>query len=241
MPSRRWREPCDESPAVAPLGHGQRTVLTNVGTHLGKVQSRGAAADIWCAWVEEYTGAVPELSAAVLSAGERARTAQYRNMDAAARYVITRSLVRSVLAGRLNVAPTDVDVRVTDLGKPVLSEHLHFNVSHSGDLITLAVSEDRAVGIDIERRREVQRATALIARWLTDAEQREVGELHAGGASESDAFLRVWSAKEARLKALGVGISGANAADVSRVSAVALDDLFDRTGTRGYVGAVAFA
>ena len=101
----------------------------------------------------------------------------------------------------------------------------------------------RAVGIDIERRREVKRVAALIARWLSEAEQREVEALHAGGASESDAFLRVWSAKEARLKALGVGIAGSNVADVTRVAAVALDELLAKAGANasGYVGAVAFA
>ena len=47
---------------------------------------------------------------------------------------------------------------------------------------------------------------------LTETERAEVARLTAHGASASDAFLRVWSLKEARLKALGVGISGAGAA-----------------------------
>src|SRR6185436_10109787 len=137
---------------------------------------------------------------------------------------------------RLGLAPCEVPITVTESGKPVVSKDLHFNVSHSGDLIALAVCTERAVGIDVERRRHVARVDALIGRWLTASEQREVTRLLHGGASESDAFLRIWSAKEARLKALGVGISGANTADVRSVLAVQIDDLLLSSGkdTSGY-------
>ena len=131
------------------------------------------------------------------------------------------------------------------MGKPVVAEGIHFNVSHSGDLILLALSPERAVGVDVERRREVPRVQAMTERWLTAAERADVASLRARGASDSDAFLRVWSLKEARLKALGVGISGASRAPVDAVHALPLDHLLDPiAGDRygqGYVGAVAFA
>jgi len=218
-------------------------VASDVGSHLGAVRTRTAEADVWFAWVDEHAAAVDRLAMDVLSAAERERTAGYRNIEAAGRYVITRTLVRRVLGERLGVAPRDVRIRVTDMGKPVVSDDIHFNVSHSGDLIMMALSGDRAVGIDVERRREVGRAGALIARWLTLVEQREVAAWITAGLTESDAFLRVWSVKEARLKAVGVGISGANTADLTDVVAVGLDDLLS-AGPRdaaGYVGAVAFA
>lgn len=213
-----------------------------VGAHLGEMRTLAGNADVWCAWVGDHAHRVSSL-ATVLSDTERARLERYRNLDAAGRYVVTRALVRSVLGERLGVAPQNVEVRVTDFGKPVISEDLHFNVSHSGDLIMMAISADRAVGIDVERRREVHRAGALIARWLTPDEQHEVAALRAAGLGESDAFLRVWSAKEAKLKALGIGIAGAPNADFTNVVAVPLDDLLAKA-TRNperYVGAVAFA
>jgi 4'-phosphopantetheinyl transferase len=215
----------------------------DVGAHLGAVRARAWSADIWFAWVSEHAGAVARLSAAMLSETERERMGRYRSIDAAGRYVITRALVRRVLGERLGLNPREVDVRVTDLGKPVVSADMHFNVSHSGDLILMALSADRAVGIDVERRRHVERAGALIARWLTPAEQGSVRDLVTGGMSESDAFLRVWSGKEARLKAIGVGISGATSADLGDVVAVALDDMLPRSATvaEDYVGSVAFA
>lgn len=168
----------------------------------------------------------------------------YRSRDAAERYVVTRSLVRTVLSGRLGVAPRDVRVSRTDTGKPVVAEGIHFNVSHSGDLIVLALSEARPIGVDVERRRPVERVDALTLRWLSEGERADLGRLVQAGASPSDAFLRVWSLKEAKLKALGVGIVGAAGAPLETIDARPLDGLLAALANRGgdgYVGAVAFA
>ena len=179
-----------------------------------------------------------------LSNEECDRLRTYRSREAAERYVVTRSLVRSVLGARRGIDPREVPVRRTATGKPE-ADGVHFNVSHSGDLILIAVSADRAVGVDVERRRDIARVGALIDRWLTLDERAALARLRASGAEESDAFLRVWSLKEARLKALGVGISGATTAPLETVHAQPLDSLLDglahRPGERGYVGAVAFA
>lgn len=212
-----------------------------VGDRLGVAQVDAAAAEVWCAWVHAHAADIERLSAEVLSSAERARLQSYRSSAAAARFVVTRSLVRTVLGGRLGTAPKEISITLTDLGKPIVAGDLHFNVSHSGELVLLAVAEDRAVGIDVERQREVPRAQALIDRWLTEAERGDVARRIAGGSPESEAFLRVWSLKEARLKALGVGIAGAPGSNAERLPAVALDALLaDLNGDARYIGAVAF-
>ncbi|MGH7678157.1 MAG: 4'-phosphopantetheinyl transferase family protein, partial [Gemmatimonadaceae bacterium] len=133
----------------------------------------------------------------------------------------------------------------TDTGKPVITEGVHFNLTHSGDLILLALTSDRAIGVDVERRRPVTKVHALTDRWLSETERRHFDGLRALGESDSDAFLRVWSLKEAQLKALGVGISGASSANLAGVEVLPLDGLLDRLdgphAGQGYVGAVAFA
>jgi 4'-phosphopantetheinyl transferase len=219
--------------------------LTGFGSTLGRVSSGSDSAEVWYAWVGANERAIEQLTSTVLSVAERERLAKYRNASAASRYVVTRALVRSVLADKLALAPRDVPITQTDFGKPVVAGAVHFNVSHSGDLVLLAVSANRAVGIDVERRREVERVSALVTRWLTTAEQASVTERVAAGADESDAFLRVWSLKEARLKALGVGIGNAGDASVDGVEAVPLDGLLQQLhrddAPEGYIGAVAFA
>jgi 4'-phosphopantetheinyl transferase len=127
----------------------------------------------------------------------------------------------------------------------VLDDRLHFNITHSGDLVLMAVSDARPVGVDVERRRAVSRVSALEARWLTTAERSDYHRLRGLGLDESDAFLRIWSLKEARLKALGVGIAGAAEAAVESVEALPLDDMLASLAPNGedaqYVGAIAFA
>ena len=199
---------------------------------------------MWFAWVGAHAKDVDRFSRDCLSDEERSRLGGYRSRDAAERYVVTRSLVRVVLGDRLGVAAQEVRVSRTGTGKPIVAEGVHFNVSHSGDLILVALSAHRAIGVDVERRREVERVDAMTKRWLDDAERGDLDRLIAAGASRSDAFLRVWSLKEARLKALGVGISGAGGAELHIVRAEPLDALLttlEHERGESYVGAVAFA
>jgi 4'-phosphopantetheinyl transferase len=194
--------------------------------------------------VGDHAKDVDRFSRDCLSDDERGHLGRYRSRDAAERYVVTRSLVRGVLGERLGVPARDLRVSRTDTGKPIVAEGVHFNVSHSGDLILVALSSRRAIGVDIERRREVERVDAMTRRWLDVAERREMGRLETSGVSRSDAFLRVWSLKEARLKALGVGISGASGAQLHTVYAEPLDPLLatlEHKRGESYVGAVAFA
>jgi 4'-phosphopantetheinyl transferase len=218
---------------------------TDVGCHLGVASARQGSAEIWYAWVGDHAADIERFSRDLLSDVEQAHLTGYRVRDAAERYVVTRSLVRAVLGERLEIAPRSIQVSRTDTGKPVITQGVHFNVSHSGDLILMALSDARPVGVDIERKRDVQRVDALLRRWLSDEEQTEFMSLHHRGASASEAFLRLWSLKEARLKALGVGISGASGARLDLVEAFSLDDLLQRLADQrpdpGYVGAIAFA
>lgn len=219
--------------------------MTRVASRLGTVRApTTGVADVWFARVGDHSHDVDRYTRDLLSSDERERVREYRSRDTAERYVVTRSLVRCVLSQQLGVAPPAVPVGRTEAGKPIVTSGVHFNVSHSGNLVLLALSTDRDVGIDLERRREIPRVEALVERWLTPGEREDVGRRIANGAELSDAFLRVWSCKEARLKALGVGISGAAGTTFRAVDAVPLDDLLDqivRIGDAGYVGALAFA
>lgn len=101
-------------------------------------------------------------------------------------------------------------------GKPFFkSSDMEFGISHSGELAVCALSE-RPVGIDVEELREIRNVNGLAARFLSKAEQYYVTH----SANMSEAFLEVWTKKEAYLKFKGTGISGINLAeiDVNRLS-----------------------
>jgi phosphopantetheine--protein transferase-like protein len=79
-----------------------------------------------------------------------------------------------------------------------------FSFSSSQGHYCACASQTRDVGIDIEKRRHIENVEALAARFFT---RDEVQQLRASPQAERHGmFLHVWTAKEAGLKAAGLGI-----------------------------------
>lgn len=86
-------------------------------------------------------------------------------------------------------------------GKPQI-EGLHFNLSHSGDVVICAVS-DKEVGCDIEKISDVKEGIA--DRFFTE---KEVGYLNSFSIIEKQQeFFRLWTIKESYMKLTGEGMS----------------------------------
>ena len=77
--------------------------------------------------------------------------------------------------------------------------------SHSGEQLLLALGRDVVLGVDLERWRPRPRALELAARYFAPGETRRLRALPAD--AREAAFLRLWCAKEAVLKAHGQGLS----------------------------------
>ncbi|KRA17208.1 4'-phosphopantetheinyl transferase superfamily protein [Lysobacter sp. Root604] len=77
------------------------------------------------------------------------------------------------------------------------------NWSHSGDSLLIALTGQGRVGVDLERLRARPRALAVSERYFTAAETAWLD----AQAERDRAFLRLWCAKEAVLKAHGHGLS----------------------------------
>jgi 4'-phosphopantetheinyl transferase len=78
---------------------------------------------------------------------------------------------------------------------------LHFNMSHSHELALCAVSTRREVGIDLEYLRPMPDALQLAKRFFSRAEHALVPV-----EEQVPVFFRLWTAKEAYLKATGKGL-----------------------------------
>ena len=81
-------------------------------------------------------------------------------------------------------------------GKPI-SDKTYFNVSHSHGLVLLAVSEQYPIGIDVELARIAD--PRLVDFALNDEEKKWI--------EDDKDFYKIWTSKEALLKAVGIGIS----------------------------------
>jgi 4'-phosphopantetheinyl transferase len=89
------------------------------------------------------------------------------------------------------------------------SPGLNLSFSSSAAVFLAAASDTCLVGIDLEKMRPIENVDALARRFFTRREAKIIESLP---ASDRDlAFLRIWTAKEAGLKAIGKGIvSGLN-------------------------------
>jgi len=93
-------------------------------------------------------------------------------------------------------------------GRPTLAaEHgLDLSISHAGNCWILAVSGGgRRIGVDIEAPRELPRVLALAERYFPASELALLDRLAPNARPR--AFLRLWCAREAILKAHGRGIA----------------------------------
>lgn len=93
-------------------------------------------------------------------------------------------------------------------GRPQLhGEFARFDVnwSHSGELLLLALGESVEVGVDVEFLRPRPRAMELAQRFFHPDETARL--LALPEEAQAPAFVRLWCAKEAILKAHGHGIS----------------------------------
>ena len=103
-----------------------------------------------------------------------------------------RSLTSSYLMNRLSKEP----LLFNDMGKPFYENGPHFNVSHSGQYIVMAVS-NKDIGVDIEENNDKDMSSLI--RIFNEAEAKMIKE-HAD-------FYYLWCAKESLIKCIGSSIS----------------------------------
>ncbi|MBR7681236.1 4'-phosphopantetheinyl transferase family protein [Acinetobacter nosocomialis] len=110
----------------------------------------------------------------------------------------------NLLAQKLNVNPEDLLFAKHEYGKPYLLDHvLHFNHSHSQQYYALALSERvKDIGIDVEELDRKVRLDSLAQHAFHPDEYATWQNLE----QDREYWFKVWTTKEAVLKASGLGI-----------------------------------
>jgi 4'-phosphopantetheinyl transferase len=157
-------------------------------------------------WPEEQAARLQQW----LSADERERMERFRSGRDRHRYLVGRGLLRTVIGRYLAVSPGVLRFDTIAAGKPRLAlgvapQPLQFNLSHSGDLVLIALASGRALGVDVEQVRADLEAAEIAARFFSPTEQQALATL--SGARQIDAFFDCWVRKEAYVKARGDGLS----------------------------------
>ena len=127
---------------------------------------------------------------------------------------LAAAVARSVLAAALDIEPGAVEISRRcahcdhpEHGKPFVVgvPDLSFSVTHSGAFALVALAERAVVGIDAETVHPRAHLDRLAERVL-DADALAAWA-KAPAAEQLTQFLRAWTAKEAYLKAVGLGIA----------------------------------
>jgi 4'-phosphopantetheinyl transferase len=153
-------------------------------------------------------GELSPVDDALLDDEERARSMRFFRPSDRRRFVLAHAALRLLLARCLEIPPKAVRYETGVHGKPRLGPGLpplEFNMSHSGRLAMLAVTQDGSVGVDVEYVRDVPDALSIADMHFSTAEQEVLRSLPQ--AELRDAFFRCWTRKEAVIKAFGEGLN----------------------------------
>ncbi|ANI31770.1 hypothetical protein PL78_18350 [Yersinia entomophaga] len=112
---------------------------------------------------------------------------------------------RVLLAQRVGQRPLR-EMIIEASGKPAFrcDQLPHFNISHSGDFVFVAVSDKGPIGCDIEVIRPRTGAIEIAQHYFCEAEYLWLAAQPAENVMM--AFWRLWTAREARLKQRGLSV-----------------------------------
>ncbi|GAB1109260.1 MAG: 4'-phosphopantetheinyl transferase superfamily protein [Shewanella algae] len=150
-----------------------------------------------------------------LTPAERERFARISHKEVKQRAITSRALLRQTLSTQAPLAAREWCFDYGPQGKPRLCDEqfqqtqLHFNLSHSGDWLLLALlkhpSPELQLGVDIERLRMRTAIDTVMRHYFAPFELQQLRNLD--DATRREAFFDLWALKESYIKATGKGLA----------------------------------
>lgn len=142
----------------------------------------------------------------LLNNEEERRLAAFKSEAASVQFLVSRATLRVLLGRFLQIAPAQIQFKSTESGKLYLPDNqLYFNISHTEGWGMVAISRRHPVGVDVEQHKELHDACRVAQRAFSTEEYERV----CNAATEIErlaTFYRIWTAKEACVKAVGLGL-----------------------------------
>ena len=145
-----------------------------------------------------------------LNEEERERMRKFEHAGARRRFVLCRAALRAILREELRCGNERLTFGELRHGKPFALVDgtpmpISFNVSHSGKHGLIAIAPNGRLGVDVEERTDRRDFDRLIEAAFGQDEQIDLRQERASG--EFQLFYKLWTVKEALIKALGTGLS----------------------------------
>jgi len=170
------------------------------------MEIRSGEVHIWVAAISEHATRLDGFEQ-LLSDEERERAAAFTRDGGRIRFITGRGILRLLLSRYLDDDPAEIAISQTRLGKPMLAGEsggrIFFSLSHSEDLVLVALSPSWEIGVDLEFLRTLQ-IDRMIPLCVAPVEREEMEKLPK--RTKRRRFFELWTRKEALAKAVGLGL-----------------------------------
>lgn len=154
-----------------------------------------------------------DIAESLLGADELALMLRFATEERRAAFAYRRVARRLIAASRLGREPGDILFQANPRGAPAIEgADMRFSSSSSGRRVLIGLAPCFLFGLDVQQALDALDAPSLIHR-IADVEEIDQASRF-WGSDLRRIFFRLWAAKEAAVKALGLGLS----LDLRRVS-----------------------
>jgi 4'-phosphopantetheinyl transferase len=146
----------------------------------------------------------------LLSAAEKKRCAAFHFEKHRAEYALSHAMLRLALSEYAPVKSGEWQFLTGEKGKPeiaspTLDTPIWYNLSHTDGLAVCVAGRVRQLGVDVENMNRKASHQELAKHFFAPAEYEYLRNLPA--SLQREAFFRIWTLKEAYIKAEGKGLS----------------------------------
>ncbi|WP_050607294.1 4'-phosphopantetheinyl transferase family protein [Clostridium niameyense] len=143
----------------------------------------------------------------ILTEKEQRYILKFRNYCDRMRSLTGKVISKMLLSQYIGIKYSEIDIKIGTFGKPSLfiganKDNIHYNISHSGEFVVLTFTKLECIGIDIELIRNIDNFEEVALSCYTKEECNEIIKNR-----DYKIFFKYWTAKEAYVKALGLGLN----------------------------------
>jgi 4'-phosphopantetheinyl transferase len=164
---------------------------------------------MWKADLDQSPSVIRSLRS-FLSIDERQRAERFYFDRDRNRFIVCHGLLRAILAHYIGTEPDCIQYIYGKNGKPALpkipyNRDIRFSLSYSSGVCLFAITRSREIGVDIEFSEGSLDFEKIIGNFFTEKERSFFRDL--SKYQRKNAFFKLWTKKEALVKALGAGLS----------------------------------
>lgn len=184
-------------------------MVTNDILNLDELVLQDNEVHLWILRLDNFYAYAEEFLS-ILSPDENIRSQRYHFYKDNRNFLVSRGILRKLLASYLKTTPEEIRFNYNPYGKPYINQDLNghnlmFNISHSGLVVLLGFTLDRQIGLDVEYHSEQLNDFHFCKSFFSSREYHDLFSLPED--SRRKAFYNCWTRKEAFIKAIGEGLS----------------------------------